>query len=223
MNETAVEMDTEQGAKAAPPGEENGRMRGMPIVFRNLGVKMENGKQTTHILKGATAAIPPGAMVCLMGPSGCGKTTLLDMLSLRKTSGEMEGELFTGGCRPSKSFISRVTAYCEQASAHLRSLPSFHWFANRMPNVQANSLIPELTVRDFLLYTANLKRPKEESREAKERAVDNLLDGLGLRECKTRRIGSDLFKGISGGQAKRLSVAAQLIVEPSILYLDEPT
>lgn len=173
----------------------------MPIVFRNLGVRVVHKNQTKQILSGCTAAIPAGSIVTLMGPSGSGKSTLLDQLSLRKNTGILEGDLFIGGRRPSQSFVRRNTAYAEQA----------------------NTLIGNLTVREFLMYTAFLKNDMKEDRRRKEERVTSLVSGLGLNDCADTFIGDELNRGISGGQAKRVSVAAQLVTEPAILYLDEPT
>jgi ABC-type multidrug transport system ATPase subunit len=113
----------------------------------------------------------------------------------------MFGDLFVGGKRPSVSFIRRNTAYAEQD----------------------NALIGNLTVRDFLMYTAQLKNDMHEARSEKESRVNDLISGLGLDNCANTIIGNELTKGISGGQAKRVSVAAQLCTEPAVLFLDEPT
>ena len=54
----------------------------------------------------------------------------------------------------------------------------------------------------MLMYTASLKRPVTERRESKQKAVDDLLDQLGLSACKGVKIGDPLQKGISGGQVR---------------------
>ena len=53
--------------------------------------------------------------------------------------------------------------------------------------------------------------------------VDELAAEMGISGCMDARVGGNLFKGISGGQMKRLSVALSLISNPYILLLDEPT
>ena len=72
-----------------------------------------------------------------MGPSGSGKTTLLDILAGRKTTGTIEGEVLFAATKPSTNFLRRFTGYVEQF----------------------DTLLDILTVREMLLYTAELKRP----------------------------------------------------------------
>ena len=75
----------------------------------------------------------------------------------------------------------------------------------------------------MLLYTAELKRPRQEPLAQKKAAVDELLDQLGLTGCRNVPIGNSLAKGISGGQAKRTNIGIALITNPRVLFLDEPT
>ncbi len=86
-----------------------------------------------------------------------------------------------------------------------------------------DSLVDSLTVEEMLLYTALLKRPKEEPRAHKRQEVDRLVERLALQTCRSTRIGSVLKRGISGGQAKRTNIAVALLPSPAVLFLDEPT
>lgn len=61
----------------------------------------------------------PPPQVALMGPSGSGKTTLLDILSARKTVGEIEGEILMGGHKPTRTYLRRFTGYVEQFGERL--------------------------------------------------------------------------------------------------------
>lgn len=136
-----------------------------------------------------------------MGPSGSGKTTLLDILSGRKTTGTTEGAISFSGSTPSRAFLRRFTGYVEQF----------------------DTLLGILTVREMLMYTAELKRPMGEPYSSKEAAVDELLEKLALTPCKDVKIGSTSSKGISGGQAKRTNIGIALVTNPRVLFLDEPT
>ena len=96
--------------------------------------------------------------------------------------------------------------------------------------VQFDNLLPTLTVRETLLYAAELKRPnvKERSQaalaaEQRVKDVDALLDTLQLRSCEHTVVGSTLERGISGGQAKRVNIGISLVTKPRILFLDEPS
>jgi len=75
-----------------------------------------------------------------------------------------------------------------------------------------------LTVRESMTVAAHLKLPTTVSAAAKARQVEDLLDALGLSAH-----GDTVTKRLSGGQKKRLSIALELVTNPSILFLDEPT
>ena len=68
-----------------------------------------------------------------------------------------------------------------------------------------------------------MKRPIDEPLASKKAAVDELLDKLALASCRDVKIGSQMSKGISGGQAKRTNIGIALITNPRVLFLDEPT
>lgn len=140
-------------------------------------------------------------MTALMGPSGSGKTTLLDVVSGRKNTGKIEGEVLFGGARAPLGSLKDAIGYVEQF----------------------DTLIGELTVRDMLMYTAQLRLPVSMSMEDKTARVTEVLDRLALNKCAGTVIGSVLKRGISGGQAKRVNIALSLISRPGLLFLDEPT
>jgi ABC-type multidrug transport system ATPase subunit/ABC-type multidrug transport system permease subunit len=141
-----------------------------------------------------------GKLVGIMGASGSGKTTLLNILA---------------GLNKPKSgsiFINRINLY-EQKD-------KLHGIIGFIP--QDDLLIEDLTVFQNLYYNAKLC-----FRNMADTAINDLviktLSSLGLLEIKDLKIGSALNKLISGGQRKRLNIALELIREPSILFVDEPT
>lgn len=81
---------------------------------------------------------------------------------------------------------------------------------------QEDSLVGILSVRETLVFAARLAG-------APDSRVDELLADLGLSVCSDTHVGTIFFKGISGGQKRRLSIAVELISQPSLLLLDEPT
>lgn len=177
---------------------------GTPVVFKNLTYTVDSSKkrgEKVSLLKDITGCFSPYEMSALMGSSGSGKTTLLDTISGRKTQGEITGEVLFSAQKPSQSFLRRYTGYVEQF----------------------DTLLDILTVREMLLYTAEMKRPVEEPLSQKEKVVDHYIDVLGLEVCKDTRIGNPLSRGISGGQAKRANIAIAMVVDPRVLFLDEPT
>ena len=178
--------------------------KGIRVTVRNLTYTVQSfrdKKETAVLLSDVSGMFNPGEMTALLGPSGSGKTTFLDLVSGRKTVGEIDGAIHFGGKAPTTRFLRRHTGYVEQF----------------------DTLISALTVHEMLMYTAELKRPLEESAESKEAACEKLLHDLGLAGARDVLVGSEMVKGISGGQAKRLNIAIALITDPSVLFLDEPT
>lgn len=107
-----------------------------------------------QLLRNITGSFRPGVLTALMGTSGAGKTTLMDVLSGRKTSGMIEGEIKVGGFTKVQDTYARISAYCEQTDIHS----------------------PQVTVGESVAYSAWLRLPKEIDR--KTRAVRLLLAAL---------------------------------------------
>ena len=143
-----------------------------------------------------------GNLVGILGGSGVGKTTLLNVLSgiTKPQSGEV--------------LINGYNLYSEEGKIHLKGVIGF------VP--QDDLLIEELTVWQNLYYSA--KMCLDNLTEAKLLDVVNkTLAELDLDEIRNLKVGNSLNKVISGGQRKRLNIALELIREPTILFVDEPT
>lgn len=141
-----------------------------------------------------------GRLVGIMGASGAGKTTLLNLLTGLQTP-------YSGSVK-----INGIDLHTE--SEKLEGAIGF------IP--QDDLLISELTVYENLYYNAKLCF-KDLTNEEIDTLVIKTLSSLGLLERKDLKVGSPLNKVISGGQRKRLNIALELIREPSILFVDEPT
>ncbi len=141
-----------------------------------------------------------GKLIGIMGASGAGKTTLLNVLSGIETP--TEGQVLINGFDLHKDK--------DKLEGVIGLIP------------QDDLLIEELTVFENLFYNARLCF-KDKSKEEITEMVDNTLMNLGLYERKDLKVGSPLNKMISGGQRKRLNIALELIREPAILFVDEPT
>jgi ABC-type multidrug transport system ATPase subunit len=87
---------------------------------------------------------------------------------------------------------------------------------------QDDLLIEELTVYENLYYNAKLCFADFNEEQLHKRVME-VLENLALTSAKDLRVGNPLDKTISGGQRKRLNIALELIREPAILFLDEPT
>jgi ABC-type multidrug transport system ATPase subunit len=89
---------------------------------------------------------------------------------------------------------------------------------------QTDVLLPSLTVRETLLYAASLRLPSSTTSQQRSQLVEEVILELGLKECAATRIGDGFKKGgCSGGERRRVSIGVQMLKNPSVLFLDEPT
>lgn len=149
-----------------------------------------------------SGTVQPGEFVAIIGASGAGKTTLLNFLSGRQISQNLvkTGDILVNGV--SKDSIPNFSAY----SAYVQ---------------QDDILFQTMTVRECLEFAAKLKLPG--SMEVKMARVNDIINTLKLVKCQNTRIGGPLVKGVSGGERKRTSIGVELITDPSLIFLDEPT
>ena len=82
-------------------------------------------------------------------------------------------------------------------------------------------LFQNMTVRECLDFAAKLKLPGEYGQKIAR--VNDLIATLKLNKCQNTRIGGPLVKGVSGGERKRTSIGVELITDPNLIFLDEPT
>ncbi|KAK9816833.1 hypothetical protein WJX72_005683 [[Myrmecia] bisecta] len=173
----------------------------MDITFWDLSFGIHRRRSAACILSSITACLDAGKMTAVLGPTGCGKTTLLDVLAGRKNTGKITGTILYGGRPPTQALLRRHTGFVQQN----------------------NTLLENLTVHEMLMYTAELQSSWFSSIRSKRSGVERILEGLKLQGCRNVKIGSVLAKGISGGQAKRVSIGIGLILQPKVLFMDEPT
>lgn len=164
-------------------------------------------KQKLQILQPITAEFQPGELNIIMGPSGSGKTSLLNSIARRlhgsaSTQYRVTGQMLYNGAVPSENVIRSVTSFVTQDD---------------------DALMPSLTVRESLRFAAGLRLPTWMTREEKNRRAEEILYKMGLKECADNLIGSELIKGISGGEKRRVTIAIQILTDPKVLLLDEPT
>jgi ABC-type multidrug transport system ATPase subunit/ABC-type multidrug transport system permease subunit len=163
--------------------------------------------RTIPILQPITTEFQAGQLNVIMGPSGSGKTSLLNSIARRLhgsmgTKYKLGGTMSYNGAIPSESVIRSVTSFVTQDD---------------------DALMPSLTVRESLRFAAGLRLPRWMSKEEKNRRAEDILMKMGLKDCADNLIGSDLIKGISGGEKRRVTIAIQILTDPKILLLDEPT
>jgi ABC-type multidrug transport system ATPase subunit len=151
-------------------------------------------------LRNINIAEQGGKLIGLMGGSGAGKSTLLNVLN--------------GIEKPS---VGRVLI--NNIDVH-KNPELTQGIIGYVP--QDDLLIEELSVFDNLLYAAKLCFANHDE-ETLERIINRVLGQLGITEAKDLKVGSPLEKTISGGQRKRLNIALELLREPAVLFVDEPT
>ena len=176
----------------------------MAVEFTNVVYEVPsstNDAAPTRILHGVSGALAVGESLAILGPSGSGKTTLLNLLADRSMYGLAGGRiLFNGSERTSRT--KREIGYV----------------------MQDDLFFSQLTVRETLQFTADIRIPDTATAEEKSARIDELVASLRLTRCQNTHIGDQMFfKGISGGERKRLNIANELIHNPSILLGDECT
>jgi len=167
------------------------------ISCEKLHYRHPNGKTGIHEFSFSAES---GDMIAIMGPSGSGKSTVMNVINgnFKPVSGRV---LFNGvDVHQDSSLIKPFFGYVPQDDL----------------------LIEDLSVFDNLFFSARLSLPELRSTEVSEK-VDALLKDLGLFHVRNLRVGNSLSKTISGGQRKRLNIALELIRNPAVLFMDEPT
>lgn len=145
-------------------------------------------------------SIDQGKMVGIIGASGSGKTTLINLLAgIEKPDG---GSVILNG----------INVHGK------KSIPD--GFIGMIP--QDDLLIEELTVFENLLYAVKLYTGDSVQSDIDE-VVDDTLRKIGLYEARDLVVGNAINNSISGGQRKRLNIALELMREPKVLFVDEPT
>ena len=138
-------------------------------------------------------SINDGEIVGLLGPNGAGKSTTMNILTgyIEQTSGEVTIEGYNTLKKPKK------------AKMQIGYMP------------EGVPLYPELTVKEFVTYMAELKQVDRKVRKEK---VEKVIEQTGLKDVENK-----LTRNLSRGYKQRVSMAGALVGEPKILILDEPT
>ncbi len=166
-------------------------------IAENIAYKFPNGEMG---IRDISFSETQGKLVGIMGSSGTGKTTLLNLLS--------------GFTKPASGNIKVNGKDIHKDVEDLKGIIGY------IP--QDDLLIEELTIFKNLYFNAKLCFRDKSDEEIKD-LVNKTLNSLGLLEKKDLKVGSPTSKIISGGQRKRLNIALELIREPAILFVDEPT
>ncbi|KAJ4749523.1 ABC transporter G family member 36 [Rhynchospora pubera] len=169
----------------------------MPAEMRAQGVQEDR----LVLLKGISGSFRPGVLTAVMGVSGAGKTTLMDVLSGRKTGGHVEGCIMVSGYPKEQATFARISGYCEQNDIHS----------------------PHVTVHESLMFSAWMRLPIDIKLATRKMFVEEVMNLVELNSLRDSLVGLPDVNGLSTEQRKRLTIAVELVANPSIIFMDEPT
>ncbi|XP_075974130.1 ATP-binding cassette sub-family G member 1-like [Anticarsia gemmatalis] len=165
------------------------------LSFQDLTYTVQNGKSSKIILRSINGDFRSGQLTAILGPSGAGKSTLLNILAGYRVAGA-SGVISTNG--------------------EPRDLRQFRKLSRYI--MQEDLLQPYITVHEAMSIAADLKLGSDLSKAKKAIVVEEIIQLLRLtkpRNTATERL--------SGGERKRLSIALELLNNPPVIFLDEPT
>lgn len=165
------------------------------IVAENVEKVYPNGNVGLHP---TGIKVRSKEFVAVMGPSGCGKSTLLRTLNGENPA--TSGTVYVHGLELRQNF--------DRLKRNIGYVP------------QDDIVHKELTVEKSLYYAAKLRLASDVTNEEINARINEVLASLNINDPKTRK---QRIASLSGGQRKRISIAVELLNEPSILFLDEPT
>ncbi|KAK2584946.1 hypothetical protein KPH14_002539 [Odynerus spinipes] len=182
--------------------------RNFSLTWKDISytVKKKNGSylkkflglhkiEYVQLLSGVSGIVTSGTLMAIMGPSGAGKTTFLATLS-RRIKGEIEGEILLNGKPIDREQLIRISGFVPQQDLAVESL----------------------TVQEHMEFMACMRMDRRYRAGLRKLRISVLLTELALNNCANSKLSS-----LSGGERKRVSLAVQLLTEPSILFCDEPT
>ncbi|XP_073047134.1 ABC transporter G family member 23-like [Primulina eburnea] len=159
-------------------------------------------EKTLHILKSVSFTARSSEILAIVGPSGTGKSTLLRIVSGRVNNIDFDPKSIT------------LNDHAITSQVQLRKIFGFV--------AQEDTLLPLLTVKETLVFSAKF-RLKEMSVQMRNERVVGLMEELGLMHVADSFVGDEENRGISGGERKRVSIGVDMIHDPPVLLLDEPT
>ncbi|CAH9074142.1 unnamed protein product [Cuscuta europaea] len=169
----------------------------IPLELKRDGVVDDR----LQLLVNVSGAFRPGVLTALVGVSGAGKTTLMDVLAGRKTGGHIEGNIYISGHPKKQETFARVSGYCEQNDIHS----------------------PCLTVNESILFSAWLRLSSQIDLKTQKAFVEEVMELVELTPLGGALVGLPGVDGLSTEQRKRLTIAIELVANPSIVFMDEPT
>jgi ABC-type multidrug transport system ATPase subunit len=175
---------------------DDAKTAGLSVVAEAVTVTIPVSSASKTLLNDVSLRIEPGEFICVLGPSGAGKSTLV-----RAILGERAitaGQLLVGGhdVGAKADSLRGAIGYVQQKDINPTALP----------------------VERALHFASQVRLPAETANDHRLASIDRALDNVGLKAARKTAIGS-----LSGGEAKRASLAAELLADPGLLVVDEAT
>ncbi|EZA53084.1 hypothetical protein DMN91_003014 [Ooceraea biroi] len=166
------------------------------IEFNDLTYSVpKSRKESKMVLRGISGQFKSGELTAILGPSGAGKSTLLNILAGYKCT-DIGGSITINGQPRDMQQFKKMSCYIMQ-----------------------NDLIqPKLTVLESMTFATELKLGRNKSSSQKRAAIEEILNTLRISEVR-----DTITDELSGGQKKRLTIALELVHNPPVIFLDEPT
>ncbi|XP_022752647.1 ABC transporter G family member 31 isoform X2 [Durio zibethinus] len=216
-NSVVKNVESQELESGVPSANGGSKRKGMILPFLPLAMTFHNvnyyvdvpkemiaqgiPERRLQLLSNVSGVFSPGVLTALVGSSGAGKTTLMDVLSGRKTGGYIEGDIMISGYPKEQKTFARISGYVEQNDIHS----------------------PQVTVEESLWFSSSLRLPKEISKTQRHEFVEEVMRLVELDTLRNVLVGLPGSSGLSTEQRKRLTIAVELVANPSIIFMDEPT
>jgi ABC-type multidrug transport system ATPase subunit len=167
--------------------------------------KDKKGAISRTILENLHGSFDAGKLTAIIGPSGCGKSTLMNVLSGRMSKESIANSTLTGEVSLNGQIVDPTD------------------YKQRFAYVMAeDALYATTTPRESFNFVCKLRLDKLTPEQRSQR-TEEMLKQLGLEKCADTYVGNALLKGISSGEKKRTAVGIELLPNPDVVFLDEPT
>ena len=205
-------MNTQEQAYMLPKDDKE---HGVEVIWEDVQVTCpyirhtipcKRGTERHDILETISGKLPAGSMTAILGPSGCGKSTFLNYISGRHE--QLNGLEFSGKCWYNDASLGDP--------AHQKAIATIVGYV-----MQDDVLFETMTVRECFEFVAKLSISNDQ--KVYNVAVDDTLKKLEITHTAETIIGGVAQRGVSGGERKRVSIGVEMLKNPRVLFMDEPT